>query len=600
MRIRLNKNTFNVISESKEDLIKNIKELLINKSNNISSLRISSKYFIDSLLEHDIIKETSNLSKQNSDISTRIKFILSNYTQIPICQFCNKQIKLFKCETCGDNKCSQLLRLSKCNKDVQKNNSVQILKQNLIHQFKNSNYQLLSRNDVVSFIKTKTSNRSLYHEIHKHDYISNSDILCSIIFYTNFLLLDSKINWAERKYCLINDIFELNVCNKCNKNTTKFNSIKNGYNNECISCAKESNGIFLKKHAIEIAKSGISDEYEILTEYSDSYKSFSVNKFYIHHKKCKNNFYIRLSNGKWKHDSTLCPICYPGSKIEHEIVKFLTEMNIEIIQNDRSELYPLELDIYSPKDQIAIEINGNYWHSSFNEGDNRTDKLYHINKTNLCANKGIRLIHIFEDEWRTKQDIVKNRLRSIFKNNQNKIYARKCKISEIDSKTKSKFLEKYHIQGNDNSSIKLGLFYDTELIAVMTFGKCRFKSNSIELIRYATIENCTVLGGAGKLLKYFERNYTPKILVSYADLRWSNGNLYYKLNFDLLKTSPPDFWYVHKNSIYIRESRMKFQKHKLPKVLDIFDPGLSSAENIKDNGYAIIYGCGNLVFERHY
>ena len=148
------------------------------------------------------------------------------------------------------------------------------------------------------------------------------------------------------------------------------------------------------------------------------------------------------------------------------------------------------------------------------------DKNYHLNKTIECEKVGYRLIHIFEHEWVNKQKIIKAKLKSLFGVEQTRIYARKCIIKEISTDIKNEFLNTYHIQGEDKSKVKLGLFYEEKLVAVMTFGKPRFNKNyEYELIRYATSKH--VIGGAGKLLKYFERNYKPKSIITYSDRRFS-------------------------------------------------------------------------------
>ena len=130
------------------------------------------------------------------------------------------------------------------------------------------------------------------------------------------------------------------------------------------------------------------------------------------------------------------------------------------------------------------------------------------------------MIHIFEFEWLNKQEIIKAKLKSLFNVEQKHIYARNCIVKEINSKTKNLFLNTNHIQGEDKSNIKIGLFNENELVAVMTFGKPRFNKNyEWELIRYATSKH--VIGGAGKLLTYFERTYKPKSIITYADRRFS-------------------------------------------------------------------------------
>ena len=176
---------------------------------------------------------------------------------------------------------------------------------------------------------------------------------------------------------------------------------------------------------------------------------------------------------------------------------------------------------------------------------------------------------------------------SIFNKNQEKIYARKCIVKEITSKEKNEFLNKTHIQGEDRANIKLGLFYNNELVAVMTFCKSRFNKNfEWELSRYSSSKH--VIGGAGKLLKYFERIYKPKSLITYADRRFSQGKLYFTLGFTFDHFSLPNYFY---NRGKIRLSRIQCQKHKLKDILKDFDDNLSESENMYINGWNKIYDC---------
>ena len=288
-----------------------------------------------------------------------------------------------------------------------------------------------------------------------------------------------------------------------------------------------------------------------------------------------------------------CPNCFPKKKSieEQEVLNFVKSIyDGTIIENDRKAICPQELDIYLPDKQLAIEFDGLYWHSEQQgKGEN-----YHIDKTNACKEKGIRLIHIFEDEWNEKQEIVKDRLRSILGIGQTRIFARKCDVREIDSKLANEFLEQNHLQGGDNSPIRYGLFHKDELVAVMTFGKPRFSRNyDWELVRFASKNGCNVVGGASKMFSHFRKSHSGSI-VSYADIRYSDGNLYEKLGFRLVGRSKPNYWYVNGTE---KLSRYACQKHKLPKLLgDGFDPNLSEFENMTLNGWTRMHDCGNLVY----
>ncbi len=288
-----------------------------------------------------------------------------------------------------------------------------------------------------------------------------------------------------------------------------------------------------------------------------------------------------------------CPKCgLSYDKSENELKDFITSLNIEFIENTRKIISPLELDIYIPSHNIAIEYDGLYWHSEIHKPSN-----YHLNKTQLCEKQGIQLIHIFEDEWIHKRKIVKSRLVNIFGLTQNKIFARKCLIKEVSSKECKIFLDDNHIQGSVNSSIKLGLYLDDELVSLMTFGKGRIAlggdSNQYELLRFCNKLNTSVVGGADKLLKHFIKTQQPKKIISYADRRWSQGGLYDKLGFDNTHNSSPNYWYVINNK---RKYRFGFRKSIL--IKQGYDLNKTEHQIMLDRKIYRIYDCGTMVYKK--
>lgn len=278
------------------------------------------------------------------------------------------------------------------------------------------------------------------------------------------------------------------------------------------------------------------------------------------------------------------------SSVERQVGDFLDSINVDYLNSDRLTIKPKELDLLISEFNIAIEIDGLAWHSE----KRGKDKLYHKNKTNLCREKGIRLVHIFDSEWNNKQEIVKSRLSGLFEKN-NKIGARKCKVVQVDFETASTFFDSNHIQGCCVQSLAYGLEYNNELVAVMSFGKSRFNKNyQWELLRYSNKLYNNVIGGAGKLFSYFLNQHNPSSVISYCDLRWNTGKVYSKIGFTEESTSLPNYWYT-KNYKTI-ESRMRYQKHKLPAILSNFDSKLTEWENMANHGYDRIWDCGNLIF----
>ena len=201
-----------------------------------------------------------------------------------------------------------------------------------------------------------------------------------------------------------------------------------------------------------------------------------------------------------------------------------------------------------------------------------------------------------------KNDIVKSMLKQRLGLNISKqVYARKCEIFEITYETKRDFLNKFHIQGNDNSRIMLGAFskVEGELVAVMTFSKPSIAKGSgkqidghWELNRFCTDSNYRVPGVAGKLLKHFQRNFSWIYIYSFADRRWSSGNLYNTLGFTLesdVDKIPPNYWYMDSTNL------KRLHRFTLRKTKD--DPKDIPEKMLRvSQGYNIIYDCGNLKY----
>lgn len=290
-----------------------------------------------------------------------------------------------------------------------------------------------------------------------------------------------------------------------------------------------------------------------------------------------------------------CPKCFPkySSIAEQEIKEFIKNLGFDVLENDRKTIGK-ELDILVLEKNLAIEFNGLYWHRE----QNGKDRKYHLNKSNLCKEKNIDLIHIFEDEWFYKKDII----RSIIKNKlgiiDNKIYARKCEIREISNKEAIEFYKKNHIQGGINSKINIGLYYNNELVSCLSFSKFRFLTDEVkryEITRFANKLNNSVIGGFSKLLSFFKKNFVFSEIITYSDKRYFNGEIYKNNGFEQSKDTQPDYFYVRKSEVK-RYNRMAFQKHKLSNLLESYNKDLTEYENMLNNGYDRIWGCGNHKF----
>jgi hypothetical protein len=294
-----------------------------------------------------------------------------------------------------------------------------------------------------------------------------------------------------------------------------------------------------------------------------------------------------------------CPKCTNRiSNLEIEVYNFIKEYYPSVINNIRN-LIPgkqLELDIYIPELKIGIEYNGLIWHSE----KFHTDKYNLLNKTKSFNDIGIRVIHIFEDEWIYKQDIIRKKLLHILNMDKStRIFARKCIVKEIDSNICKEFLNNNHTQGYYRSKYRFGLFNNNNLVAVMTFINSKISSSlkDWELSRYAT--NYNVVGGFNKLFNYARKIIDFKKIITFADLRWSdlNNNIYEKTGWTKEYITKPNYFYINNNN-YQRTHRFNMRKSALKDKLNSFDEKLTEVENCDINGYYRLFDCGNIKYYR--
>lgn len=284
------------------------------------------------------------------------------------------------------------------------------------------------------------------------------------------------------------------------------------------------------------------------------------------------------------------------SSTELQLQAFVDTLNVEYRTSARNVIrkdsdHALELDIYIPSKNVAIEFDGLYWHSEVHKPND-----YHQVKSRLCREKGIRLLHIYGDDWLQKQDICKSIIKASLGIYEKRVFARKCEVRDISTSQYSEFLQENHIQGKVNSSIRKGLFFEDELLQVIGLGKSRFKKDEIELHRMCTKLNTQVVGGFSKLIASLDL----ESFVTFVDLALFDGKGYEATGFEFVSETKPNYWYLDKgcNS---RMSRQKCQKHKLKTLLgESFDPNLTEVQNMHKAGYVRFFDSGNfkLIWKR--
>jgi endogenous inhibitor of DNA gyrase (YacG/DUF329 family) len=468
------------------------------------------KNIYDDIKSYSIIYNFSNLS-----FKEKVYLYLNDFKQLPVCEECGKKVN-FQNSKLGYRKfCS--VKCSSLNLDVQKKSkNTNIEKYGVEHPSKNEN------------IRNKYKQTCL--EKYGVEHISKTD--------------NYKMKYKQtclEKYGVENVFQNIDIKDKIKKTNLK----KYG-----VDYVLKNNKIKNKQYETSVSKYG--DYYNNTDEYRVKFKKSFIKRFKnkliiksidnenICECECdcgkdhifrvpKYVIYNRLKSGL-----KVCNICnstyyISGGQVQ---VKDFIEKYYNVLMSER-KIINGELDIYIPDLKLAFEFNGLYWHNELYK-----DKNYHLNKTELCEDQGIQLIHIWEDDWSYKQDIVKSMILSKLNKIDVKIDSNDCEVKEImDTKLITEFLDKNHIQGYIRSSIKIGLFHNNDLVSLMTFSK---KQNEYKILRYCVKLNIEIVDGLIKLFNYFKEKYKPSLINLIIDRSYDNGKQFQEIGFKLNEKTRPN------------------------------------------------------------
>lgn len=430
---------------------------------------------------------------------------------------------------------------------------------------------------------------------------------------------------AEGLYWLVNGLTDYpKRCRCCAGPITKFVSFNEGYTAEFCStkCSNNSTEVLSKKRDTVRQKYGVEhfqqaaevkdkiantfvqrrrniidtirreSEQQGFTVISAPATEFSVSSN-MFHLRCEDGHEFRRNLAGWNRWVITCPECSKTrSSYEKDLVRRLRQFyDGEIQTTNRTVIAPLEIDVYLPEIRLGIEINGDYWHS---RTDTVTDAHRHLRKTIAAESVGITLLQVNEREWISKSELVLSKVRAKL-GRVRRIFARKCKLGVPSFEEAREFLNANHLQGATHyAPIRYGLYEGDNLVAIATYGIPRFnKKYEYELLRFAVLKDTSVVGGFSKLLHHFINERQPKNIISYADRRYSSGNVYQRCGFIELTPSNPNYVYLKGGDVL---TRYQCQKHKLSKFLDSFDDSISEAQNMFNNGWRQLHDCGNRVF----
>lgn len=267
------------------------------------------------------------------------------------------------------------------------------------------------------------------------------------------------------------------------------------------------------------------------------------------------------------------------SKPEKEIKEYIDSLGISYISNNRKILNGKELDIYIHEYKLAIEYNGLYYHS-----EQFKEKHEHFNKWKQCKEKGIKLMTIWEHDWNSKKEIIKCIIKQLLRLSE-KIDVEQCTVKEIASELSNKFLIENCIIDKTKSSVQLGLFYNDNLMGVMTLGKWRFNRNISEIINFCIHKDYIIDNGFNKLLEFYIEKYNINNIVFYCNCSFPNYAIYEDYGFKNTHSDIKYWWCNHK------EVLTKYQINKR------IDKDKTEYEVMKEHGYYKVWDCGHLKYE---
>lgn len=158
---------------------------------------------------------------------------------------------------------------------------------------------------------------------------------------------------------------------------------------------------------------------------------------------------------------------------------------------------------------------------------------------------GFSMAFVYEDYWYRCHDTAMARVAAHL-GHYRQVFARKCTVERCDSVTAGDFLDRYHSYGSASARYYYILRYQDSIVAAAAFSSPRSIPRKIagdsgevavkimrsyEWVRYASLPDLRISGGMGRLFRAFVRDVAPDDVMSYADLEWSDGDVYAKLGF---------------------------------------------------------------------
>lgn len=210
-----------------------------------------------------------------------------------------------------------------------------------------------------------------------------------------------------------------------------------------------------------------------------------------------------------------------------DIFKFISDNGIDASEEESHAIRIL----HCPDDVIVVPVS---IHSKTLE---EAEEANHTLKGLLSALNTKKSIIIPEDLWRRRRNMMECRLLAHLGRFRS-VFARNTEVHRITKPMSSEFLDRHHTYGDAAARYRYGIFTKSgEMVAVGSFSSGRTWEKggtairSFEWVRYASLPDVRVVGGMGKMLSTFISEVHPDDIMSYADMEWTDGQVYEKLGF---------------------------------------------------------------------
>ena len=501
------------------------------KSGKFSKDKYVSKYYPEEF--NYIIEYCDENGLSDVPFKEKVYLTINNYKELPICKNPNcDDLTNYRNSTLGYSKyCS--------NKCISSDPNI------ILHKEQNSMKKWGTKSPGESEEikeKTKKTNQRKYggyspmcckkvREKSKQSYLRNWGVEHPS---KNKELLDKRVNSFKKNIAQYKESYR--------KTSMERYGTEHPWSNKEIHDKTVIKGIATKRASLKRkVENWLNGNYELLNI------DYEIREIKIYCKVCQSEFEISryLLYLRNREKTLICTNCNKvnvgcsGSEIE--LRRFIKNNYIGDIFFNQTIIPPHELDIYLPDLKLAFEFNGLYWHSEDKRG-----KDYHMMKTDECEKNGILLIHIWEDDWVSKNEIIKSLILNKLNKPKFKIKASDLEVININyNKIIRNFLNENHIFGYTKSSIKLGLLNNGSLVSLMTF---KNRGGGIyELKRFCDILNHDIPYSFSKLLNHFINKFKPREIISFSDNSISNGSIYLNNGFKSVNKTKPNYkWVISK------------------------------------------------------